>query len=167
MNSNRAAVLATIKRCEGTSISSVTKRGGYDVIVTGHDGKPETFTDFSTHPFAHGRLAKLIRPAVGSRKALYSTASGAYQCLLSNWTYYSVLLGLSDFGPDSQDAITLQQIKEKGALPLIDAGQFDAAIAKIAPLWASLPGAGHDQPEHPLDVVRSYYLAAGGTVSEA
>lgn len=163
MNPNRAALLAMIRRSEGTALSRATRCGGYDVIVTGADGKPEVFADFSAHPFAKGRPAKLIRPARGGTKALYSTASGAYQCLLDNWTHYSALLKLPDFSRESQDAIALQQIREFGALPLIDAGDFAGAIRRIAPLWASLAGAGYGQPEHPFETLLAWYKSAGGT----
>ena len=33
-------------------------------------------------------------------------------------------LGLKDFSPKSQDAVALQQIKERGALPMIDRGGY-------------------------------------------
>ena len=33
---------------------------------------------------------------------------------------YRKQLGLKDFSPKSQDAVALQQIKERGALPMID-----------------------------------------------
>lgn len=164
MNANRAAFLAMLRRSEGTSTSPATTAGGYDVIVTGADGKPEVFSDFSTHPFANGRPAKLVRPARAGVKALYSTAAGAYQELLDNWTHYSALLDLPDFGPESQDAIAIQQITEFGAIGLIDAGQFTAALFKVAPLWASLPRASYGQPEHTLAQVQQWYCAAGGTM---
>ncbi|EMD7474688.1 hypothetical protein VSU40_000628 [Salmonella enterica] len=38
---------------EGTANHPLTKNCGYDVIVTGLDGSPEIFTDYSDHPFAH------------------------------------------------------------------------------------------------------------------
>ncbi|POR52740.1 muramidase (phage lysozyme) [Paraburkholderia eburnea] len=167
MNANRVAVLAMIRRSEGTVTSPVTKCGGYDVIVTGADGKPEVFTDFSTHPFAGGRAAKLIREKTTTRPALYSTASGAYQCLLANWTHYSSLLNLADFGPSSQDAIALQQISEFRALPLIDAGDIAEALKLIAPLWASLQGAGYGQHENTTNTLIAWYVAAGGTTGAA
>lgn len=163
MSANRAAFLAMLRKSEGTSTSPATTFGGYDVIVTGADGKREVFDNYSAHPFANGRPAKLVRPATATRKALYSTASGAYQCLLANWTYYSALLKLPDFKPESQDAIALQQIAEFGALPLIDAGDIEGAIHRIAPLWASLAGAGYGQPEHPIETLLAWYRAAGGT----
>ena len=34
------------------------------------------------------------------------------------------MLGLKDFSPKSQDAVALQQIKERGALPMIDRGDI-------------------------------------------
>lgn len=165
MTANRAAFLSMIRSSEGTSSSSATQCGGYDVVVTGADGKPEVFSDFSKHPFAAGRPAKLIRPARPGVKALYSTASGGYQCLLANWTHYSATLHLADFGSASQDAIALQQISEFGALPMIDAGDVADAIARIAPLWASLAGAGYGQPEHPVQTLLAWYTAAGGTLA--
>ena len=36
--------------------------------------------------------------------------------------------GLKDFSPKSQDAVALQQIKERGALPMIDRGDIRQAI---------------------------------------
>ena len=35
-----------------------------------------------------------------------------------------VVLGLKDFSPKSQDAVALQQIKERGVLPMIDRGDI-------------------------------------------
>ena len=53
---------------------------------------------------------------------------------------------LKDFSPKSQDAVALQQIKERGALPMIDRGDIRQAIDRCSNIWASLPGAG--QFEH-------------------
>ena len=41
----------------------------------------------------------------------------------------------------SQDAVALQQIKERGALPMIDRGDIRQAIDRCSNIWASLPGA--------------------------
>ncbi|MCY0389728.1 glycoside hydrolase family 104 protein [Robbsia sp. Bb-Pol-6] len=158
MNPNRRAFLLMIQRAEGTSTSPATRAVGYDVIVTGIDGRPEVFDDFSRHPFAGGRPAKQVRPG------LWSTASGAYQQKLANWLHYAPLLALPDFGPASQDAIALRQIAEFGALAFVDAGRIETAIGKVAPLWASLPGAGYRQPEHSLAQVCAFYEQAGGVV---
>ena len=52
---------------------------------------------------------------------------------------------LKDFSPKSQDAVALQQIKERGALPMIDRGDIRQAIDCCSNIWASLPGAGYGQ----------------------
>ena len=61
---------------------------------------------------------------------------------------YRKQLGLKDFSPKSQDAVALQQIKERGALPMIDRGDIRQAIDRCSNIWASLPGAGYGQFEH-------------------
>ena len=53
--------------------------------------------------------------------------------------------------PKSQDAVALQQIKERGALPMIDRGDIRQAIDRSVHIWASLPGAGYGQSEHKAD----------------
>ena len=47
---------------------------------------------------------------------------------------------------ESQDAVALQQIKERGALPMIDRGDIRQAIDRCSNIWASLPGAGYGPP---------------------
>ena len=56
--------------------------------------------------------------------------------------------GLKDFSPKSQDAVALQQIKERGALPMIDRGDIRQAIDRCSNIWASLPGAGYGRFRH-------------------
>ena len=41
--------------------------------------------------------------------------------------------------------MALQQIKERGALPMIDRGDIRQAIDRCSNIWASLPGAGYGQ----------------------
>ena len=47
--------------------------------------------------------------------------------------------------------MALQQIKERGALPMIDRGDIRQAIDRCSNIWASLPGAGYGQSEHKAD----------------
>ena len=75
-------------------------------------------------------------------------------------------LGLKDFSPKSQDAVALQQIKERGALPMIDRGDIRQAIDRCSNIWASLPGAGYGQFEHKADSLIAKFKKAGGTVRE-
>src|SRR3972149_2847058 len=138
MNANRKAFLDMLAVSEGTSTSPATLNNGYDVIVTGVDGVPEVFTDYSDHPFNNGRPSKVI-----NSHGLTSNASGRYQFMLRDWHHYRDQLKLPDFSPDSQDLWALQLIRERSALPLIDLGEFAAAVARVSNLWASLPGAGY------------------------
>ena len=70
-------------------------------------------------------------------------------------------LGLKDFSPKSQDAVALQQIKERGALPMIDRGDIRQAIDRCSNIWASLPGAGYGQFEHKADSLIAKFKEAG------
>lgn len=157
---NRDAFLDMLSVSEGTSTSPITKNKGYDVIVTGADGKPEIFTDYSIHPFANGRKSKVI-----NSKGLTSNASGRYQHMLKDYAHYSKQLGLKDFGPISQDLWAIQLIRERGALPLIDAGDFVLAVKRVSNLWASLPGAGYGQPEHRIEKLVAAFRSAGGVMT--
>lgn len=160
MSPNLKAFLDMIAYAEGTSTSPATKCNGYDVIVTGIDGKPEIFTSFKDHPFAGGRPPKRI-----TIKGLCSSASGRYQFMLKDWAYYKRTLALPDFGAVSQDAWAVQLIRERGALHMIEAGNIATAIARVSNLWASLPGAGYGQPERSLDKLQAAYTKAGGTLA--
>ncbi|MEX1841166.1 glycoside hydrolase family 104 protein [Enterobacter cloacae] len=160
ISDNLQAFLDALAWSEGTSTSPATKCSGYDVIVTGIDGKPEIFTDFSDHPFNKGRPSKKI-----NSRGLTSNASGRYQFMLKDWAHYKAQLGLPDFGPDSQDKWAIQLIKERKALPDIEAGNIESAVNKCRNIWASLPGAGYGQREHSMEELVARYKAAGGTVA--
>ena len=66
----------------------------------------------------------------------------------------------------SQDAVALQQIKERGALPMIDRGDIRQAIDRCSNIWASLPGAGYGQFEHKADSLIAKFKEAGKERSE-
>ena len=81
--------------------------------------------------------------------------------------FYRKQLCLKDFSPKSQDAVALQQIKERrGALLMIDRGDIRQAIDRCSNIWASLPGAGYGQFEHKADSLIAKFKEAGGTVRE-
>lgn len=160
MSPNLKAFLDMIAVSEGTSTSPATNCNGYDVIVTGIDGKPEVFTSFKDHPFAGGRKSKVI-----NSKGLTSNASGRYQFMLKDWSHYKRTLALPDFSAVSQDAWAVQLIRERGALHMIEAGNVATAIARVSNLWASLPGAGYGQHENNLQKLQLAYTNAGGTLA--
>lgn len=149
LSKNMRAFLDMIAHAEGTAGKG---DNGYNVVVGGG-----LFDNYSTHP---KRLVRL-------NPKLSSTAAGRYQLLSRYYDHYRKKLGLKDFSPDSQDAIAVQQIRECGAVPDIEAGRFDAAVRKVCRIWASLPGAGYGQREHSLDRLRSVYTKSGGGLSAA
>ena len=128
---------------------------GYNVIVTGIDGKLELFTDYKAHPFMGGLKSKQI-----NSRGLTSNASGRYQQMLRDWPHYRDLLKLPDFGPVSQDRLAIQHIRECRALPDVIAGRIEPAIDKCRNIWASLPGAGYGQREHRTQDLLAVYARA-------
>ena len=66
---------------------------------------------------------------------------------------------------EKSDAVALQQIKERGALPMIDRGDIRQAPTVAAISGASLPGAGYGQ-FGAADSLIAKFKEAGGTVRE-
>lgn len=162
MNPQLVAFLEMLRVSEGTATHPLTKNRGYDVIVTGIDSQghpaPEVFTDYSTHPFCTGRPPKLI-----NRQGLRSDAAGGYQLMARYWPPYKLLLRLPDFGPDSQDCVAVQQIKECHALDDVLTGHFTIAVGKVARIWASLPGANYPgQHMNQLAALEDVFERSGG-----
>jgi muramidase (phage lysozyme) len=145
------AFLDLIGWSEGTSTSPVTQNNGYDVIVTGING-PSRFSDYSDHPFAKGGHVQWnLNPPE------FSTAAGRYQILARYWNVYKGQLNLRDFSPASQDAIALQMMKERKAIPLIMAMDIESAITACSSAWASFPGNNYGQGGHNMDVLLEKY----------
>ncbi|VAE94099.1 glycoside hydrolase family 24 protein [Enterobacter hormaechei] len=149
ISSNLQAFLDMLAWSEGTSRIKGSDNG-YNVVVGG-----SLFTSYADHP------RKLISlPKLGIK----STAAGRYQLLSRYYDAYKKQLGLKDFSPASQDAIAIQQIKERRALPDIESGNIKAAITKCSNIWASLPGAGYGQHEHKIDDLVNKYISCGGAL---
>lgn len=149
---NVTAFLDMLAWAEGTDNGrQPTRDRGYDVIVGG-----QLFRGYADHPRVLVDLPKL---------RIQSTAAGRYQLLRRYFDAYRKTLGLRDFSPLSQDLIALQQIRERRALPLIQAGKIADAIHAVRNIWASLPGAGYGQHEQKLERLLAIYRQAGGEVS--
>jgi len=148
---NRCAFLDAVAVSEiGAALLAITD-DGYNVLVGATATHPLTFSSYATHPNV-------------LNTALNSTAAGRYQDLHRYAVAYMASLRLPDFGPVSQDLIALQQIRERGALPFIDVGNFAKAIALCSNIWASLPGNNYQQHENTLTDLEAAYTAAGGTL---
>lgn len=150
--SNLDAFLTMIAVSEGTN--SIGDRG-YNCVVGSRPQMPILFGSYADHP----------RIVVQLSSALSSTAAGRYQILKRYYDTYKAQLGLTDFGPASQDAIAIQMIRERNALADIEAGRFDIAIGKVKNIWVSLPGAGYGQHENRLADLRDAFVKAGGQLA--
>lgn len=154
MDKNRQlqAFLDLIAYSEGTDNGrQPTNNHGYDVIVGG-----KLFYDYSKHPGVYVKL----------NPRLTSSAAGRYQILEKFAKHYMKQLKLPDFGPDSQDKIAIQLIKECKALDDIYVGRIHSAVYKCRSRWASLPGAGYGQHEQKIEKLIAVFKEAGGVVTD-
>ena len=150
--SNLDAFLSMIARSEGTA--QIGDRG-YNCLVGSTLKQPILFGSYHDHP----------RICVKLSTSLASTAAGRYQILQRYFDAYRDQLKLPDFSPASQDAIATQMIRERGALPDIEAGRFDAAVTRCSNIWASLPGAGYGQHENKIADLRDTFVKEGGQLA--
>lgn len=156
VTANQKAFLDTIAFSELGHALMAASDDGYNVIVGSTPRKPILFDSYADHP---RRLIDL--PKLGIK----STAAGRYQLLARYFDAYKKQLKLKDFSPACQDAIALQQIRERRALEDIEAGRFAEAVRKCKNIWASLPGAGYGQHENSLALLEAAFIAAGGTLA--
>lgn len=152
-----ARFLTLLAWCEGT-LSGLDS--GYGVIVSGVDG-PETFTDYTHHPFAtpsglnRGRNAKLVRPGP---PPLYSSASGRYQIIFPTYVGLARRLGTgADFGHDTQDKMAQLLITDAKGMDAVLAEDIAGACSRIHEVWASIPGSTAGQGGKTLLQVQNYY----------
>ena len=140
----RRALLNTIRYAEGTWAN------GHDVgyrIMFGGSLMPS----LNRHP---------DRVMYSSRYA--SAAAGAYQFMPFTWNMVIRQLGLSSFGPDSQDQGALFLIQRRGALHLADRGEMTEELAaKLSPEWASFPtlagNSYYGQPVKRFEELKRFY----------
>lgn len=102
---NLAAFLDMVGFSEGTDNGrQPTRDRGYDVLVGGG-----LFVSYADHPRILVELPRL---------GIKSTAAGRYQLLARYYDPYRRQLRLVDFGPAAQDAIAVQQIRERVPWPI-------------------------------------------------
>jgi len=158
MSPNLKAFLDMIAHSELGDALIAASDNGYNVIVGSTARNPRLFASYADHP------RELVTMVIRG-KILKSTAAGRYQILSRYFAAYKQRLGLKDFGPDAQDAIAIQMIRECKALPDIEAGRFAQAVEKCRSRWASLPGAGYDQHENKLNDLQAAFTKAGGKLA--
>ena len=156
MKTNLQAFLDMLAMSEiGAPLLAVSDKG-YNVIVGSTSTHPDLFRSYADHP----------RKLVNLGHGLKSTAAGRYQILERYFDSYKLLMKLPDFSPASQDAIATQMIRERYALPLIEAGNIVGAIHLCSNIWASLPGNSYGQHTNALTALVTDYKTAGGNYVE-
>jgi muramidase (phage lysozyme) len=113
------------------------------------------FSDFSCHPYGEKKTTE------GGR------AAGAFQFLPTTWAGLCRQYEFPDFGPESQDLGAIALIQERGALQDVIAGRLDAAVAKLRPVWTSLPGASESSSSWTMDRARAVFIKYGGRLDNA
>ncbi|MGS0980622.1 glycoside hydrolase family 24 protein [Burkholderia glumae] len=135
---------------------------GYNIIVGSHGpitrggetipARLNLFRRYDTHPNVYDAQTN-------------STAAGGFQLLAKYFAPYAKQLHLADFSPVSQELIAIQQINERHAIKLIQAGQLAAAIHACGTIWASFPGSPYGQHTNTFESLCAAYKAAGGTLA--
>lgn len=137
-------------------IAADESKGRYDILFGGR-----TFTDFSTHP---NQRIPFTDPR--TKTQTYSTAAGRYQILYRTWYALTLIPGApKDFSPPSQDWFAVALLKKRGALTPLIAGDFEEALHRASPEWASLPFANYGQPTKNFIKALAQYRAAGGSAN--
>ncbi len=151
MEKNLSAFLDMIAYSEGTAM-------------------PEGYRAMFGYPRIPGRLCQSLADhprqyfsfTDKTGKTNKTSAAGRYQFLARTWDDLRAKLSLSDFSEASQDAAAIELIRQRGALNDVKAGRIESAIAKCSPIWASLPGAGYNQPERKLSSLLTAFNNSGG-----
>lgn len=159
---NLAAFLHAIARAEGTA----NMADPYRVTV----GYKFTIGDYTDHPAILGvwkgePLSAAMCKAAGFGPGCVSTAAGKYQIIKPTWQRLKTRLKLPDFSPASQDAAATELLRECGALEFAKRGDVREAAFAARKTWASLPGAGYDQPEKTVAWLQTQFTSAGGVLA--
>lgn len=117
------------------SAAEGTTKHGYNTLFGG--GK---FDDLKDHP----RILFDFTETTGRKNK--TSAAGRYQFLSDTWDEQAKKLGLPDFSPQSQDLATINLLRERGILPDVLKGDWQTAVKKAGPIWASLPSSPYPQP---------------------
>jgi muramidase (phage lysozyme) len=135
-NPNVRSFLDMISAAEGTT------KHGYNTLFGG--GKMESLAD---HP------RQLFDFTETTGRPNKTTAAGRYQFLSNTWDEQAKKLGLPDFGERSQDLAAVNLLQERGILPDVLQGNWETAVKKSGPIWASLPSSPYPQPRQSNEFV--------------
>lgn len=103
---------------------------------------------------AHPNIKKAFRQTDG--KTNYTTAAGRYQFLNKTWNGLARQYGFRDFGARNQDLGAVALIAQRGAINDVINGNWQGAIKKLGPEWASLPTSRYAQNKRGWDFVNKH-----------
>lgn len=150
------AALMTIRKCEGTDAQD-----GYRYLFGSRPDNALRFTEFTTHP----NIRKEFKNGKGER--LITTAAGAYQIIYPTFVMLCKGYGFTNFEPHTQDLMAVALFDCVNMLNAVSEGKFfdPHVLDGLNDQWASLPGAGYNQPEKSIATVKEWYKKYGGTVT--
>lgn len=159
---NVYAFREAVSRAEGTAGQADPYRVCY--------GYKHTVQSLADHPAVTGewtgeKLSDGMCKAAGFGPGCVSTAAGKYQFTKPTWQRLKKKLKLPDFSGPSQDLACDELLRECGAYELARRGEVAEAARAARRTWASLPGAGYDQPERSVAWLQNQYTAAGGVLA--
>jgi muramidase (phage lysozyme) len=154
-NKNIQAAVMAIRKCEGTAMQD-----GYRYLFGSTPSNATRFNDFSTHP----NIKKQYTDKAG--KTITTSAAGAYQITHPTYEGLCDTYGFKDFTPHTQDLMAVALFDQANVLKAVAEGRFfePKVLDALNNIWASLPGAGYNQPERSLVIVKGFYTTAGGEV---
>lgn len=147
-NPNVRRFLDVISQAEGTTGYNTAFGGG---TIASLDDHPRQLHDFTQT----------------DGKANKTSAAGRYQFLQGTWDDVAGKLGLTDFGPQSQDIAAVELLRRNGSLEPLLAGDFDTAIKKSGSTWASLPSSPYAQPKRSDGFIANAFNKAADMVFPA
>lgn len=147
-NPNVRRFLDVISQAEGTTGYNTAFGGG---TIPSLDDHPRQLHDFTQT----------------DGKANKTSAAGRYQFLQGTWDDVAGKLGLTDFGPQSQDIAAVELLRRNGSLEPLLAGDFDTAIKKSGSTWASLPSSPYAQPKRSDGFIANAFNKAADMVFPA
>lgn len=142
-NPNVQAYLNMLSDSEGTTKYGYQQGFGRNNQIKTLDDHPREFHSFKT---TDGKTQR-------------TSAAGRYQFLSRTWDDQADKLGLTDFGPESQDRAAIGLIAQAGALDDLMKGDISSTLKKTGKIWASLPTApdSYKQPKKDLAMVQKYF----------
>lgn len=155
------ALLDTIAFAEGTRGNGDYKRVVYGTVIgPANPNLPYDRSLVGKRNVLVGDLQRHPNLLVQVAPGLRSSAAGRYQFLNTTWSG----LGMKDFSPRSQDLAAIKLMQRRGMIAPLLRGDFNGAIHKGAPEWASLPtasgGSYYGQGAKSLSSLRSVYAKA-------